>query len=488
MKYLFIIVFAGLLAASFFTWRSQPEVQTELPVIYWVTDANPARAEQVRIFHEWLKKNDYPQMELRLDSANRNPQKMVIQGVSGVGGDVMDIGSGGGLRYFHAMGLLEDVTEAGKRLGFDPSKTWKAVYPEITLHGRQYMFPCNVTAHLLWVNKGTFRKYNQPIPPRTWDLETFERMGKAFVDAANPPGERRKVFYVANLDVNGIRRSMGLSIFNESLTRCILNDPRQVKTLRLMLKWTYEDHILPSAADRESFDTESGYAGPILQLFNTGNYAMFRMGRYALIQLREFEGLDLGVSYPPCEEFLNTWTGTRAGAVYAGSKKKELAEYFLAYLASEDYNMQIVRDADALPPNPAFTKSEEFIRPPDYPNEHGIHEVFAEAADRAAISSTYCPFVLDSVAKRIINQEEAIVMAHRQSPEEAAARIEERVNEEIQRNLREDPKLQPLYDELVERQKKIDALRAEGKPVPLSWIENPFLRRYYAFKGWGREL
>jgi len=99
---------------------------------------------------------------------------------------------------------------------------------------------------------------------------------------------------------------------------------------------------------------------------------MFRCGRYGLIQLREFSlerrkdnrpALQLAVSEPPHGGFPNTSTGTRAAAVYKGGKHRDLAKYFLAYLASEDYNMNIVRDADALPPNPAVTKSEAYLRP-----------------------------------------------------------------------------------------------------------------------------
>ncbi|MBL8993864.1 MAG: hypothetical protein JNM63_11025, partial [Spirochaetia bacterium] len=42
-----------------------------LPVLYWVTDANPVRQEQVRLFRQWLTNNRYPDMEIRLDTANR---------------------------------------------------------------------------------------------------------------------------------------------------------------------------------------------------------------------------------------------------------------------------------------------------------------------------------------------------------------------------------------------------------------------------------
>jgi multiple sugar transport system substrate-binding protein len=363
VKYLFLFSFFALILASLATWYSAPELQSEVPVIYWVTDSNPARKEQIEIFHRWLKKHGHPEMELRLDVANRDVSKMIIQGVSGVGGDAMDIGSGAGLRYFQAVGLLKDVTDWGRELGFDPSRTYAAMEPEITLGGRQYMFPCNVYLHLYWVNRATFRQYGQPQPPERWDFAEFERRGKAFVKAANPPDRHRTVFFANQIPTTVMHRSVGLSVFDEALTRCALDDPRYVEVLQRKRKWTYEDRILPSRADIESFATESGYGGSTLQLFNSGNYAMFLMGRYALIQLREFGNLELAVSHPPYGKFPNTSIGTRAAAIYTGSPHQQLAKYFLTFLASEDYNMQIVRDADALPPNPRYTETTAFKYP-----------------------------------------------------------------------------------------------------------------------------
>ena len=73
MKYIFIICGIILIAVSIAVELMNPEKVTEKPVIYWVTDSNPARIEQVSLFQKWLKKNDYPDMELRIDTANREP-------------------------------------------------------------------------------------------------------------------------------------------------------------------------------------------------------------------------------------------------------------------------------------------------------------------------------------------------------------------------------------------------------------------------------
>ncbi|MBT7166161.1 MAG: extracellular solute-binding protein [Victivallales bacterium] len=372
MKYLFLFLLALLSLASVVTYQMTPEARSDVPVLYWVTDPNPARKLQVSTFQSWLKKNNYPAYALEVDTANMTSDKVLIQAVSGVCADIIGHTGGSNMRLRQAVGILDDVTDRAQELGFGTDKTYAAMEPELTVDGRQYAFPCNVYAHLLWINEESFAKYGLPLPTKRWTFAEFEAMGKRFVDAANEPGKPRMHFFLDGLDTTQMIRSLGLSRFNETMTACTLDDPRMIEVLKLVYKWTYEDHILPSKADRDSFATDAGYGGSTMQLFNSGNYAMFRCGRYGLIQLREFSlerrkdnrpALQLEVSEPPHGGFPNTSTGTRAAAVYKGGKHRQLAEYFLAYLASEDYNMNIVRDADALPPNPAVTKTEAYLRP-----------------------------------------------------------------------------------------------------------------------------
>jgi multiple sugar transport system substrate-binding protein len=489
VKLLFASIAVVLALASAGTWLSYPDHQSEVPVIYWVTDRNPARNMQVHLFHQWLIKNGHvtaegkPAVELRLDSANNEQSKKIIQGVSGVGGDVMDLYNGGTMRYFQTIGLLTDVTDWASELQYDPTYTWDAIRPEITTDGRQYMFPCNVTVSMYWVNKATFENLGVPVPPRRWTFDEFETLGLQFVTAANQHGRRRRVFFADQVGVNLMHRSLGLGMFNETLTRCTLDDPRFVEVLERMYKWTFVDRLLPSSADRQGFSAEAGYGGPILQLFNRGEIGMFRMGRYALIQLRRFEDLSLSVSEPPHGGFPTTTIETRAAALYIGGRHQELSRLFQAFLASEDYNMQIVRDADALPPNPRFTLTDEFYRPADYPREWGCHEAFADAAREIAIGGEYSPFVLNVVAQRELVRAQDLFMNGRLSAKEAAAEATSRINAEIQRTLEAQPALQAQYDALLDRQDRIDRMKAGGEKIPASLIDNPFLQRYYLDTG-----
>jgi multiple sugar transport system substrate-binding protein len=420
------------------------------------------------------------------------------------------------MRYFRAIGLNADVTDAAAALGFGTDKTYPALEPELTIENeagerRQYQFPCNVNANLFFVNRGTLRQHGQELPPMRWTIDEFERRGKAFVDRANEGLPRRTVFFADQVDPQVLRNSLGGSRFNETATRSATDSEETRTAWGKIYQWTYRDRILPNAADRASFTVESGYGGQSAQLFNSddparGQYAMMWTGRYLLIEFRKYDALrkqqgrpllDYGVSEPPHGGFPNTAIGTRAAMVYAGSKHRDLAEYFLAFLASREYNMQIVKDGDALPPNPAFTKSEEYLRPPDYPNEWDVHGPFANSAMEIAIGTAYSPFVLHATADRYENDERDLYMNDLKSLDAAARDAAAAIDAEIALTLREDPELQPLYDKLLKQQEQIDALKprlfelaAKGEPIPddakipLSLIDNPFHRAYYAAKGW----
>ncbi len=497
MKYLFAILALVLILASVARMVTLPDMSSKVPVLYWVTDDNPARVEQVALFEQWLVKKGLvtpqglPVCELRVDTANNAAEKKIIQAVSGVGGDIMD-SYGNDLSYFHAVGFVHDVTDAARRLGFGPDHTWPAIVPSLVIQGRQYSFPCNVSAPMLWVNEQTFAHYGLKPPPRRWTIEEFTRFGKELVDAANPPGQRRLVFFADGINASMLADTMGVSTFNETMTACNLDDPRYIKALKLIYQWTYQDHLLPSAADRADFATQAGYGGSTFQLFNQGRIAMFVSGRYALIQLRDFnktrheEGkpyLKMEVVEPPYGQLPVTRTYTRAALVYQGGKHIKLAEYFLAYLASKEYNMQIVQDADALPPSPAYTRTPAFLRPPDHPEEWGLHEPFADAARTIAVASDVSPFILPVTASRLITEQSDAFMNNLEDAPTATHLMAVNIDRDIQRNLQENPALQPEYEELVKLQARIDARRKEGRPIPAAWISNPYYRFYYRRMG-----
>jgi|TARA_B100000809_G_scaffold149400_1_gene146914 multiple sugar transport system substrate-binding protein len=479
-----------LAAAGTGTWLTEPDMSSDVPVIYWATDPNPARIEQVAEFHQWLVDHGHttpagkPRAELRLETVNAD-RKGVIQGVSGVAADIMDCS----VPWYQSIGLLADVTEEAERYGFGIDHTYAALEPLLTVDGRQYGFPCNVYVMALWSNLDTFEKLGMEPPPTHWDWDTFERIGKEFVARANPPGERQTVFFMNKFEhpymIRAMHRSVGVSDFNETMTRSGLDHEGYAETLARVYKWTYVDHIAASAAEESAFSTESGYSGAGLTLFQKGHYGMYNIGRWILIRLREFDNPPrVGVSHYPHSGFANAVISTRSACIYAGSKHLEEAKLFLAYLASEIYNAGIVRSADAMPPGPEFTRIEAYTHPPAHRNEWGSHEIPAHGAETIAISTSVSPFIpmatVDRYKKKALDE----VMADLATPEAAVREAARRIDAEIHLTLKESAKLRAKYAEAVGLQEKIDRYRDEGRRVPISWITNPFHRRYYVEKGW----
>jgi multiple sugar transport system substrate-binding protein len=497
MKYLFLTIFLTLSLLSLLTWMSFPDMSSDTPVIYWVTDSNPARKLQVETFHEWLIKNDHvnehgkPIVQLKLDTGNRDTTKQVIQGVSGVGADIMDLSGSGKLRSFEGMGLLENLNAYAKEKNFGLDKTYKAMRTELSIErdGQvgQYGFPCNVYAAMWWVNRSTFENLGLSIPNKRWTFDEMETLGMQLKNKAAEMGRQDPVFIIDGLSLNLSVRSMGIDLFNETMTRCQANDKKFIDMLERIYRWTYDLGIIPTSADKQSFDTKSGYGGASLALFKRGDYACFQAGRFALVGLRQSAGLKLSVVEPPHDSYPNVQTGTRCAALYAGGKNKALASLFLSYLASEDYNRTIVKGGDALPPNPLYTKGDDFIKPVDYPNEKGCHEPFSDAMDTIAIPVSNSPYIMASVVDRILTKWQDNFMNQRCSAQEAAKMIEEDINDEITRNVMEMKHLNEPYMTDLEVQEKIDRLRISGDNVPEKWVKNPFYQKYGRDLGWIQE-
>jgi len=498
MKLMFCIIFLILLGASFATWRTEPEIQSKVPVLYWMTDANPARTRQVQLFNEWMVRNGHvtaegkPLFDLRLDVVNS--RKIGIQAVSGMAGDIMDMG----VPYAYPSGYLHDVTDSAKRLGFDMSKTYAGVEPILSADGRQYGFPCNGSVNLFWVNADAFRRVGMEPPPRFWDFATFERIGKEFVRRSNPPGKRRTVFFANGLIdwlgdclMMNMERSLSLSSMNETCTRCTLDDERFARVLALLAKWVNEDHLFPSAADEATLSGGVDYQGManvtgLNSLLNNGQIAMLNTGRWAMIRIRGFEKqANYTVSEPPCEEFRNSLLQARPAVIYEGSPHKDdLAPLFLAFLTSKEYNEDIVATADALPPCPEYTNSEEYLRPKHFKNEWGAAAVEADEARHYGVAPSFTPYA--NINMFATYRKEALdkVLLGMATPREAARVCAEKINRLFELKVRESPSLKAQYEKDLELQKRIDALRSEGKKVPLEWLKNPFHRAYYLYKGW----
>jgi hypothetical protein len=161
-----------------------------------------------------------------------------------------------------------------------------------------------------------------------------------------------------------------------------------------------------------------------------------------------------------------------------------LAYYFLKFLASEEFNNQIIENGDGLPPVTEYTESEAYLHPSDYPNEWNLHDRIQRIEVELGISYSFSPFVLKSEDARIEKNAFDKFIANRFSAEEALTIAAEMIHSSMERKASESTESWSLYEKLLSDQEKIEGLRKEGKLVPLKLITNPFYRRYYVKRGW----
>jgi multiple sugar transport system substrate-binding protein len=407
-----------------------------------------------------------------------------------VAGEILDCYRGKqDMLYLYQAGILKDLTASAQELGYGPDATWEAIVPDLMVKDKQYGFPRNVSVVMYWVNKDTFDKYGIDPPSGPWTWEDFERIGREFVAKANADNPSPRRFFAVPDPWYGLvhptilLRSTELDLFNETLTAVTTRDERFAFVLRKIHQWMYVDRLIPSNADSASFSGSAGFGGAYLHLFKEGNFGLFMMGRYAVLQLREFEPINLSVVEPPHEKYRNTVIFAGVPTIFRNAPNADLAEYFLAYMASEEYNMIIVNDGDALPPNPIYTQTEEFLRPAAYPNEWGCHEAFSQAAADIAITHSNSPYVLPVVVNTLLGKYYDLFLNGLISAEEAGVEFAGEIERALEENLAKRPVLAREFEEQVQIQQQIDALKAAGQPIPREWVTNPFYLKYYEDRG-----
>jgi multiple sugar transport system substrate-binding protein len=437
----------------------------------------------VDTFRQWRADMGLPPVDLRIDNTNQEPTKKLVQGLSGVGDDIMDLYAYESDLY-PATGMIADVTEDAKRLGFSPAATYPSLKSDFVYNGRQFGFPRNAGVNLNWVNRETFAKYHIPEPPARWSMDEFEALGRKFVAAANPPGTRQRVYFVNLVSREVLRRGVGLANYNETDTHCTLDDPRNVRILERLRRWVLDYHLLPSKEEDNAMSADISGFGSMFSHFVSGRYAMIYVGHWGLIMLRPRGAFQLRAVEPAADGFPNTEMGGGAVGVYAGTKHRTEAVQFLQYLASDHFNRLIVRIADSEPPVPRYAEIEEYLHPPGHENEWAVPAVFASAARETGITVSKSPFVLQSILFRAEAELFEAMIAGRLTPAETAKAMGDRINAEIALSTGRDPQLRKLYDERVAIQRQIEARRAAGKPVPAAWINDPFHLAYYRAHGW----
>lgn len=488
MKNLFLGIALVLLAASLYTFLTRAEERTRHPVLVWTTGICPERYAQLELFRVWMRKNGHVDAdgELLFDVKPEvaDNQSTLIQAVSGVAGDIIDFVP---VSRYAPMGVLEDITEFTRARNMDAAHNYPNTASLLEWRGRQYAYPCNLVVWSLWQNLDTFAKYGMEPPPTEWTPEEFERIGLEFTRRANAGKTRQDVFFCAPATgqmMIALARSRGVDLYNETLTASELRRPEFVDTLKLMHKWTYVDHLLPTAAEVASeLSTGSVSANEASGQLISGRYAMISIGRYVNMDLRPRKAapIRLANSLFPQYGFKNMLVAARASAVYKGSRHKEEAKLFLEFLSSREYNELIAASSDGLPPNPAFVEADPaLLAPAEWKNEGKTHLNELRWGRELALPPPQSPY--DLLQRDMLSYAYEKFVGGLATAEAALTEAAAMVDREIHNTAESSDMLRREYAEAVKLQKKIDAYKKEGKKIPAEWIANPFHLVYYRQK------
>ncbi len=478
-----------MIGLSILAVRTLPERRSDLPLIYWTTDANEARGPQILGFEQWLRDNGYREVDLELDCNNSGQMKVIIQAASGVGSPIIDVYQGRQLRQYVAAGVLIPLDDIPEKYGlgeefrrlatkwnFGPDRTYPAVAEEIMVNGKQYTFPCNVSGWPLTINRAVLDKRGRELLKYDWNWDEFLEWCKA-VRKVDEYGRVTR-YAVMPFGAEYLWPGAGASIFNETMTRCTLDSPQAIEATQFYFDLMFEHEVMPTPED-EAAATEGGWGSKIKWLGGEQAVA-HHVGRWALVTLRrDYKKFKPDVALIPHKVMPMQFVSSRSAGISASVKDVKLVARFLQYLASDPYNDLIVDDADALPPNPTLTPEQQkrFDIPPGYEHEKGVAEKFRLAVVDHGVGREYSPFVLPPIVDRAVYKWQEGIANELISVEKGMQELTKAINKEIDRTVERNPKLREGYNKAVARQKEIDDLKRAGKPVPLEWIDNPVIRR-----------
>jgi ABC-type glycerol-3-phosphate transport system substrate-binding protein len=407
----------------------------------WSTDPAPARGLQTRTFAGM-----FPGIEVYVDPGDRI--KLIAQCATGTGPDLVDVYSKAEMYSFVQAGILLDLTDYAKAMGFSPDATYPALKDSLCVNGRQYRFPRNVCAYCVVFNRKVFDDLGLAYPTKDWTYDDLIRIGLAIRKGPSKSG--RKYIPVANFYnlffFNDLLIGCGGRYFSEDGLASRLDAPEAVAAMQLYHDLMHVHQVIPTAAEASAISAQGGW-GDALNWFSGGKAAMIFIGRWYILQAPQFPELKdaLGaVQLPRVGERPSASTIDCAGpGINAKSPHIQEALKFLQYLASPEYGRLIVADGDSLPPNPAIAKSgadlvNEAVADPTF------HQPFIDAI-RAARPLDYSPFIDAGLTQRRLTETIERTENQLAEPGPAMRALAAEINQEIDKNLRRRPDLQQVY-------------------------------------------
>jgi ABC-type glycerol-3-phosphate transport system substrate-binding protein len=468
MRYLISFILGILVIFSVIAFFLKPQSTTSGKIaLRWANYPSPEREVQIAEFNK-----RFPQYFVITDPT-KSLQKVILQCSSGVGPDLFD---GYGCQLSVDSGIAWDITELAEKNGFSKDNLWPSImndvcYKNISSEVRQYAYPASVNAPILIFNKNIFDQHGVPYPTSNMDWNEFVEIAK-------------KVTFInqnSSLSVYGVTGTTWFIFFesqhgeyiSEDGTRLLINDKKMQNAFQMYHDFLYQYHVTPRATDLQTMNTQGGWGGTPLHLFQEEKLSMTIMAKQGLISLR--------IAYKHQQEALKKWEKDphrdpkkrpillRVGSVIlphfpnqppccrpksrdvlinAQSPNREQSTHFLQYLSGPEYSKIINETADSLPPNPKYAML-------------GVKELFPDLSEMEihlnsieAIKSGYTPrkslFIPTAEIERVLIEQVSRMEA---DPDLKITDLLENAEQELerimQRNLDRSPNNMKLYQKLT---------------------------------------
>ena len=484
MRWNIAIVAAILLVMSLIAtlWQPDLDLKGRKPLV-WTTDPNPQRDDQVSTFN-----NMFSEHKLRVDPDNTGTQKVITQCSANMGPDLIDGVTNHSYQLYHNAGVLRDITEEAKEMGFGPDTLSPAIRPLVMLKildkdgkikERQFTYPCNVFHTYIILNKNVFEKNGVSLPKGDITWEELLKKAQKLTVYKHKDDSIPESFGLAGVSLINLIWQKGGAIINKDGTRSLLNSEAALDAAMFLHDLYYKYKVMPTPTQKSGMATQGGWGGGgYFNYLADGRIAMVINARYSLIQFRRLirsqeiarkrfltenpgkeaeapQVLKLGACLMPRFKGQKRYCqmGARGTGINADAKNPQGALKFMQYLASKQYADLINKGGDSKPGPSKYYKLDLMINPA-YPGEKEVHAVSLESTPygRAIPRS---PFIMVTKLNIILQKVEQKIVAEKNLTREDIASMLKRAtmqtDEVIARNIKRNKHLYKFYNKLLEQ-------------------------------------
>ena len=472
----------AIVSAIAMLWQPDLDLQGKKPLV-WTTDPNPQRDDQVVAFNKM-----YPENKLRIDPDNTGSQKVITQCSANMGPDLIDAITNERYQLYHSAGVLKDLTEEAKKMGFGPDTLAPSVRSLVMLKvldkdgqikERQFIYPANIYHVFFFINKNVFKKNGVSLPKGDVTWEQILKIAQKLTVYKNKGDSIPQSFGLNGINLQELIWQKGGALINKDGTRSLLDSEAAVDAAVFFHELYYKYKVMPSPTQKAGMAAQSGgWGGGNFNYLADGRVAMMPCGRYGLIPFRRLmraqkkarekflkenpgreseapEILKLSACLFPRFKGKKRYTrfGARGTGVNVDAKNPEGALDFMQYLASRQYANLLNQGADSKP-GPAKYCTMEMMKNPIYEDEEDVDKMtiasvpFGRAIPRSPFISMFkITKILKKVSDKIIAKKDLT----REEMTVALKRAAMQTDEVIARNIKRNPHLFKFYNKLLEQ-------------------------------------